>query len=98
MVFFKRGILVSDGVRCCHDHLYMRELPFEALQKIEDSHVDELFIDADDIQRLLEDFRSYLASSRSLDFDNPSAMGNEAYVAITNLHKSDISFLFHCCT
>ena len=58
MVFFKRGILLPEGVRCCSDHLYMRELSFEALQKIQASHADELFINADGIRKLLEDFRT----------------------------------------
>ena len=94
MVFFKRGILLPEGVRCCRDHLYMSELSFEALQRIQGSHADELFIDADGIRKLLADFRTYLGSSRYFDFDNPSALDDEAYVTITGLHKSEIFSYF----
>ena len=97
MVFFRRDILLPERVRCCRDHLYMRELSSKALQKIEGSHAGELFVDADGIQRLLEDFRTCLGSSRTFDFDNPSAIDDEAYVTITGLHKSETSFLFYCC-
>ena len=92
MVFFKAGILLPEGVRCCRDHLYMHELSFEALQKIQSSYADELFINADGIQKLLEYFSTYLGSSRSFDFDNLSSLDDTAYVTITGLHKSESFF------
>ena len=70
----------------------MHELSFETLQKIQGSHADELFINADGIQKLLEDFRTYLGSSRSFDFDNPSVLNDKAYITITGLHKSESFF------
>ena len=92
IVFFKRDILLPEIVRCYRDHLYIRELSFKALKKIEDSHADELFVNTDNIQKLLKDFPTCLASSRSLDFDNSSAMNDKAYVTITDLHKSESFF------
>ena len=98
IVFFKRDILLLEIVHCCRDHLSMRELSFKPLKKIEDSHADELFVNTDNIQKLLKDFPTCLASSRSFDFDDSSAMNDKAHVTITGLHKSEISFLFYYCT
>jgi len=89
MVLLKRGILLPEGSRCCSDHLYKRHLSFDALYQIKSKHSDNLTLDADSTKQLLDDFRTTMNTSKSFDFDDPSALDDNAYYDITGLHKSE---------
>ena len=87
MIFIRRGILVSTGSRCCCDHLYKGQLSHEGLWQINGSISDYLVLNSNEVQGLMEDFRSSIQASKSFDFDDPTCLSNECYFNITGLEK-----------
>ena len=87
MIFIRRGILISAGTRCCSDHLYKGQLSYESLWQINGSISDRLILNSNEVQGLIEDFRSSIQASKGFDFDDPMCLSDECYFNITGLKK-----------
>ena len=93
MIFLRRGIWVPKGVRYCSNHLYKGHLFYEARQSVKQSKADHILLNADDVVKLIDDFRLALKYAGSFDFDDPGALDNETYKTITRLNQGT---LFNC--
>jgi hypothetical protein len=93
MVFLKRGIFVPKNSRCCTDHLYRRQLTFEALKRIQRSQLDQLILNDADVKKLFEDCQSAMSRASSFDFDDPTSPDDQGYKTITGLSRGIILFL-----
>lgn len=98
MVFLKGGIFVPENSRCCSDHLYRRELTYDALKLIEGSQLDQLTLDDADAKKLFEDCRSAMNRVGSFDFDDPASLDDQSYKTITGRSRGIVfSFFFNFC-
>lgn len=86
-MFFKRGVFVPSGARCCHDHLYNKHLSYDSIQQISASQDDKLVLNAEDVQNILFDMRSVLTNIKTFDFDDYTSISDESYVNLTGLTK-----------
>ena len=57
MIFITRDIPVSEGSRCCSEHLYNGH-SYESLWQINGSISDRFAFNSDDVKNLIEDFRT----------------------------------------
>ena len=87
MIFILRGILVSPGSRCCSDHLYRGQLYREGLWQMAGSIPERLSLGSDDVQGLIEKFRSSIQALKDFNFDDPTCLSDECYFNITGLKK-----------
>ena len=78
MIFLMRGISVPKGTRRCSDHLYKGHLSYEAVQSVQRSQLDDVFLDTHGVKKLIIDFRSAVNHLHSFDFDNPANLNNDA--------------------
>ncbi|CAF4165165.1 unnamed protein product [Rotaria sp. Silwood2] len=88
--FFKRGIFVPAGARCCRLHLYNKQLTYESIQQISASQFDKLSLGTEDVQNIILDFRSVLLNVKTFDFDDPTSLSDESYFNFTGLRKAVI--------
>ena len=93
MIFFRRGIWVPKGVRCCSNHLYKEHLLYEAQQSAKQSKTDDILLNTDDVLKLIDDFRLALKHAGSFGFDDLGALDNETCKTITGLNQGT---LFNC--
>lgn len=87
MIFLKRGVYVLQGSRCCSDHLYLGHLTAESFNQIIVSQPDSLDIDSEGLQEFISDVRSILLERKSMDFNDPSCLNDEAYRILFGLRK-----------
>ena len=87
MVFVKLSVLVPMGNRCCSHHLFNKQLSYEALRMIDGSIADVMYLDSHGVAKLLNECFETINKTKSFDFDDPSALDNEAYYNMTGLGK-----------
>ncbi|CAF1659052.1 unnamed protein product [Adineta ricciae] len=95
MLFMKKGVYVSPGARCCGDHFYQDELSYEAIHQIVPYTSEFVWFNSNEIQKMMNDFRTLLQCQRGLDFDNNASLGDEAYYNITGLQKDQFNDLLN---
>ena len=79
MVFIKRGIFVLPGTRCCNEHLYKKQLSYEALNQISVSECGCILVNSDQLNQMLVSFRLAIQNQKIFDFDDPTCMDDTAY-------------------
>jgi len=57
------------------------------MHKISAPYMEELSLEAKDVQNLLLDIRSVLSNIKTFDFDNPTSLSDESYFNLTGLRK-----------
>ena len=93
--FVKRGISVLPGARCCNEHLYKKQLSYEALNQISASECDCILVNSNQLNQILVSFRLAIQNQKIFDFDDPTCMGDTtAYYNTTGLEKSTIRRVF----
>ena len=58
MLFIKRGISVLPGAWCCDEHLYKKQLSYEALNQISTYECDCILVNSNQLNQMLVNFRS----------------------------------------
>ena len=94
LVFLKKGIFIAPDARCCQEHIYNKQLTYEALQTIIGSTSSIEMWDAKDISQCFSKFRLAMNSLRVFDFDNPSYMNGNDYLVMTGLSKGNKIVVF----
>ena len=94
MVFIKRGISVLPEARCCNEHLYKKQLSYEALNQISASECDCILVNSNQLNQMLVSFRLAIQNQKIFDFDDPTCMDDTAYYNTTGLEKSTIRRIF----
>ncbi|UJR34591.1 hypothetical protein I4U23_027367 [Adineta vaga] len=87
IIFFKRGVFIPKGVRCCRDHIDNKQLKYEAIEQISAPHYDELSLDTEGVQNMISDFNSFMTNVKIFDFDDPTSLSDESYFNFTGLQK-----------
>ncbi len=90
-MFIKRGIYIQPGARCCGDHFDGDQLSYEAIHQIDPSSYGLVSFNSNEIQKIINDFRTLVQSQEAFDFDNDASLNDTAYYNITGLFKSMIS-------
>jgi hypothetical protein len=87
-VFIKRGIYIQPGARCCGHHFYKDQLSVP-------SRFELVSFNSNEIQKIIDDFRTLIQNQEAFDFDNDNSLDDTAYYNITGLLKGMISHELH---
>jgi hypothetical protein len=92
LIFIKRGIYIAPGARCCRDHVFKRQLTYDAIQTIKATLSDCIILNSADVQNLIVDCRSILTKIKAIDFDDASSLSDESYFNLTGLRTGTYFF------
>ena len=87
MTVLRISIWVPKDVHCCSNRLHKEPLSYEARKSIKKLKTDDIILNADNVVKLIDDFRLAVKHTGSFDFDDPGAPDNETHKQLLDLIK-----------
>ncbi|CAF5002617.1 unnamed protein product [Rotaria sp. Silwood1] len=91
-IFFTRNIWISEGARCCSDHLVNHQLKQEAIDQIKPVSIRQEELNSADVQLLLNKSQIILENqNKKFNFDDLLGLTDDEYRLLTSLSKDDFN-------